>query len=683
VVDVVSSVEIDIPLPSSSNIGALPSVTSIRVTPSVVDPGVSIGQRASITVTLRDHQYPLAGTSFSSGTFWGKMRAFRRSLQGLPLRIIRQVDDEVTTHHFVVESVSRNAGDLVSIVAKDLLKIADGDRSQAPAASHGRLESDIDEFATALTLTPAGIGNLEYPVSVKCAIGGSEICSFTRAADVMTLARAQSGTEAKSHDADEVVQLVLTYTSESPADIVYDLLANYTEIDPAWLPLADWQADIDSYIGRLYSAEIATPTAVKTLLDELMEQMGLVIWWDDVEQKVRLKSLRPVSGARVISTDEMMADSFSFQEQPAKRVSEIWTFFALRNPLAKLDDTTNYRSTLVTVDPDSDADYGQSAIRKIFSRWIAINNRPAASRLNAMQIARYRDPPRKFSFDLYITSVAPSLGDGLELEHWSLQDDTGATITAPVQVTSIERDEDRLVIDAEEMLFSDFVDVNDPDGGSDSKIIIIDSDVDNINLRTLFDSFYTSPQSYDSVIIIIENGVTIGSTDAEVPALDVGSWPANVDILIRQQGQILGKGGYGGDGGGVFTIPTPLVIDATPGQAGGTAFFTSYPVTLDNEGEIYAGGGGGGAGAGVEVLGPGGGGGAGLGAGGSGVNSGTAGTANAGGAAGGPEAGAGGSLGSAGGVGSGSAGGAAGVAIDGVSLVTFDSVGTIIGSQIN
>ena len=679
---VASYVEIDIPLPSSSTIGTIPSVTRISITPSIIEPGVSIGQRASVNVTIRDIPYPLAGTSFYSGSFFGKLRAFRRSLQGLPLRIVREADGVATTSHFVVESLTRSADELVQIVAKDLLKIADGDRAQAPAASHGRVSADIDEFVTSLTLVPAGIGNLEYPASGKAAIGGSEIVSFTRSGDALTIVRAQSGTEAKAHDADEVVQLVLIYTSESPADIVYDLLVTYTEIDPDWLPLSDWQADIDSYIGRLYSAEIATPTPVKTLLDELMEQMGLVIWWDDIEQKVRLKSLRPVTGARVISTDEMMADSFSFQEQPAKRVSEVWTYFALRNPLAKLDDTTNYRSTLVTVDPDSDADYGQSAIRKIFSRWIAINNRPAASRLNSMQISRYRDPPRKFSFDLYLTSEAPVLGQGLELEHWSLQDTNGNIVTAPVQVTSIERDEDRLIIDAEEMLFTDFSDPDDPDGGSDAKIIIIDTDADNVNLRTLFDSFYTAPQAYDSIICDIESGVTIGSTDAEFPAFDVGSWPASVDILIRQRGRILGRGGRGGNGGGVFTVPVPVVIDPTVGQAGGTAFFTAYPVTLDNDGDIHAGGGGGGGGSGVEVEGPGGGGGAGFGAGGTGVNSGESGTATSGGSPGGGGAGSGGGLGAAGTSGA-VAGGAAGVAIDGVSFVTFDSTGSILGDQIN
>src|SRR5690606_11954541 len=110
--------------------------------------------------------------------------------------------------------------------------------------------------------------------------------------------------------------------------------------------------------------------------------VGLVIWWDPVDRKVRLKSLRPVTSARDIDQDEMMADSFKFSEQPSKRVSEVWTYFALRNPLEDLEDTKNYRSVVVTVDPDASGEYEQPAIRKVFSRWIGINNRPAASRLN-------------------------------------------------------------------------------------------------------------------------------------------------------------------------------------------------------------------------------------------------------------------------------------------------------------
>jgi hypothetical protein len=665
--DVRSYIEIDIPLAGSTPTGAIPSVTSIRLTPTVVDPGVSIGQRASLDVTMRDFQYPLAGSAFNSGTFFGKLRAHRNSLQGLYMRLIREAGDREVTEHYVIESLMRSGGDMVTLTAKDLYKVADGDRSQAPAQSRGRVFAEIDEAATEITLTPTGIGSLEYPVSGKCAIGGSEICSFTRSGDVMTLVRAQSGTTAVTHDADEVVQLVLIYDALSPAEIFYDLLATYTEIDTDWLPLAEWQADIDAYIGRLYSAEIAVPTSVKTLLDEIVSQCGLVTWWDAVNQQVRLRSLRPVTGARAISTDEMMADTFSVQEQPSKRVSEVWTYFALRSPLAKLDDPASYRSTLVTVDPNTDVDYeGQPAIRKIFSRWIAINNRPAASRINSLMLSRYRDPPRKFSFELFVTSDPPELGQGIEVEHWSLQDEDGNIVTAPAQITSIENEEDRMVIDAEEMLFTSILDSENPEG---SRLIVIDSDSFNLNLRTLHDSFYADAVSGDEVLCIIEANVVVGSTNIAVPSFDVGDWDTGVVVTVRVQGIIQGKGG----------------ADA---EQGGPALYTRFPVVLDNQGLIWGGGGGGSVTVEqivtfdpfniTEVI-SGGGGGAGFDAGTTTVPGSSNGTMTAGGDP------YGGDPGEAGGTVPGYTypGGAAGAGIDGFSYVSFIEGGDIRGPQVN
>jgi hypothetical protein len=226
-----------------------------------------------------------------------------------------------------------------------------------------------------------------------------------------------------------------------------------------------------------------------------------------------------------------------------------------------------------------------------------------------------------------------------------------------VQVTSIERDEDRLVIDAEEMLFSAFVDVDDPDGGGDAHLVIIDSDTYNVNLRTLHDSFYTAPVGGESIVCIIEAGSKVGSTSTAVPAFVVGDWPDSVDITIRILGRIQGRGG-------------------NSGLAGGTAFYTRYAVTVDNDGQIYGGGGGGGfyTSGGVTAV-------FGYGGGGAGFNPGLGGTTEIGGA-GDPGAGSGGGPGQPG-VDSSGPGGAAGTAIDGVSFVTFDTVGSIAGPQVN
>lgn len=666
---------------------AIPALENVSVTPGVVDPGVSMGQRASIRIAFKDFRYPLEGTDYASGTFFGKLRARRKSLQGLPLRIIRGVVGQdigdMPTEHYVIESLSRSADDVVSIVAKDLLKLADGDRAQAPAVSRGRLAAAIDSDDTEVDLAPAGIGD-EYPESGKLALGGSEIVTFTRDGDTLTIVRSQSGTEATDHDEEEVAQLVLEYDAESPADIVYDLLTNYTDIDPDWCPLDEWKADIDTYIGRLYSAEIADPTPVKKLVDELIEQTGLVMWWDAIAREIKLKSLRPVTGGRVVNTDEIVAGTFNFAEQPSKRVSEVWTYFALRNPLAKLDDPQNYRSVSVLIDPEAETEYGQQAIRKVYSRWIAIDNRSAADRLNTLLLSRYRDPPRKFSFDLSLSSAAPGLGDGVRLGHWSLQDEDGELVTAPAQITSIRRDEDGYSCDAEEMLFTET---------EGDRVVIIDSNRLNVNLRDLYDQFYLPPSGSETVTFIISAGVFVGTPwmNANPPrdndrAIDVGDWPEEPELLLINNGNIIAGGGTGKDA----RQATGLTI------SGATGLYTRVPITVENNGIIAGGGGGGGRG---TTFGGGGGGGFSMNALGvqnfapGGPNSNGAVTAQpgslfTGGAAGGAGAGAGGDLGEPGvdgntGLGDPGTGGAAGIAVDGDDLVTFSIEGDIRGPRVN
>ena len=653
---------------------SIPALQSVSVTPGVVDPGVSIGLRASVRISVKDFQYPLAGTSYFSGTFFGKLRSIKPSLQGSAFRLIRgelgQDIGDMVTEHYVVESLSRNS-DQVTIVAKDILKLADGDRSQAPALSNGRLLADIDDSVTSLTLQPAGIGDLEYTASGKVAIGGSEIVSFTRSADVMTIVRGQSNTPQEEHDEDDIVQLVLEYESESPADLIYDLLTNYTSVDPDWCPLSEWQDDINEYIGRLYSAEIAEPTAVKKLLNEIIVQVGLVMWWDEVGRKIRVKSLRPVTGTRLIESTEMISQTFRFTEQPNKRRSQAWTYFALRNPLERLDEVQNFTSGLLTVDPSSDAIYGQTAICKTFCRWIGKNNRPAASRLNALLLSRYTNPPRKFSFDLPIVSDEPAKGQGVTLQHPALQQSDGSLCPCPVQVISVEKQQGRYRVDCEEMLFTEIEDDELPSG---VRLVIIDSDSYNIDLRELHDSLYTEADEYDEIMCIIESGILVGSTSTGNPAFDVGDWPDSVDITIKVKGRIQGTGGHGALGFGTAA-----------GKVGGVALYSRYPVTVDNQGEISGGGGGGGGSGSTHEQGGdnfGGGGGAGFNPGVGGINA-DSGTTEAGGSGNPPFSGDGGGKGQPGDAGLSSSGGAAGSAIDGVSFVTFDTTGTINGSQVN
>ena len=225
------------------------------------------------------------------------------------------------------------------------------------------------------------------------------------------------------------------------------------------------------------------------------------------------------------------------------------------------------------------------------------------------------------------------------------------------------------------------------------KKIDISSNSSAINLYTLFGS----PSLPVTVKVVINSGVTISSSSSTTPALTAGSFPVGSRIYLVNNGIITGAGGNGGQG-----APVGGTTGATAGTSGGTAILTNVPMVIENNGTI-AGGGGGGGGGGAQATtvtgskststtydsGDGGGGGAGIIAG-TGSGGGSSGTSTTGGAGGtsGVNGGAGGNRGAVGKNGvqgnykvSG-AGGAAGYSISGISNVTIDVTGTILGPTI-
>ena len=680
-------------LPAS--IDSLPSIKAVSFTPAVISLGEDLGQRASVSVTFHDHPHSDTGPAgdkylstrgydpYKQGSWWGKFRARQPYLRGRPLRLIRGLEGQalaaMDTRHYVVESFDGpNPDGSYTLTAKDVLKLADDDRSQAPKLSNGFLLAGITSTATTATLSPSGIGASEYPASGKVAIGGKEICAFTRSGDTLTLTRGQANTTAVAHSAQDRVQLVLEYTGADAADIIADLLETYAGIPSTYIPLTAWQTETGAFLQTVYTALIPEPTGVRKLVSELVEQAALAMWWDDVNRQIRLQVLRAISPQATTFDDTVtLAGTLRNKEQPEKRLSQVWTYFAQRNPLERLDNADNYRSVALTLDLQAQSDYGTPAIKKIYSRWIPALGRSVALRLNALQLGRYRDPPRLLSFDLFrYGSAVPVLGGGYYVQSWHFQDETGARTPVPVQITRLNPSADRYALEATELLFTEI------EGGATGgdRVLIVDSDMQNLNLRTAHDTIFPVPTGSESPAVtvrcIVEEGVTVGSASTASPAFDVGTWPAGITVVLEVRGRIQGAGGLGGSywGAGVNAA-----------QPGGPALYTRRAISLEiASGEIWGGGGGGG---GSSRLGGtfSGGGGAGTVPGAAGPanpSPGAAGTSEAGGDGGSSsgfvDGGDGGGPGLAGGAGllfQGvdnlvTPGGAAGAAIDGVSYVT-------------
>jgi hypothetical protein len=502
-------------------------------------------------------------------------------------------------------------------------------------------------------------------------------------------ARGLFNTVAVPASAQDRVQLVLPYTSDDPSVIIYDLMVNYADVPAGFINLSDWQAETATFLGRLYSAIICEPTSVATLVSELIQQAGLCIWWDDIARKVRLQVLRGiVTDAARFTPDNYI--SLSTKEQPDKRISQVLTYFGQINPLKNISDLDNYRSSSLVKDVEAESDYGGAVIKKILSRWIpGVGGRTVADRLGTILLSRYRDPPRRLTFDLgRYAGTDVSLGGGYRVSAHCFQDETGALVDVPVQVTRLNPPADRFKVEAEEVLFASSND--DPNFHP----IVIDANTTNVNLRAVHDSIYGTPNADTVVECRILAGVKVTSASRLLPSFDVGSWPAGVTITLIVEGDLRAAGGNGGQ------CYYPGLGAGQPGTPGGTALYTRQAINLRlPAGSKLWGGGGGGGGGGANDLGKyagGGGGGAGdipgIGGGGA-YYPGATGTDTTGGA-GSPgepatlQGGNGGGPGLAGATGPGStapggAGGAAGAAIDGVSHVTItvtggDSRGSLI-----
>ncbi len=440
----------------------IPSIKGFTHTPAQISLGKDLGVRATVSVNLTDHPHRFGVDSYDEGSFWGKWRGrYGTKLRNRELRLVRGVESQdrasMTVRYFVIDTTDGPTPQgMYTIIAKDHLKLADDDRSQAPRLSNGRLQSAIDADDGGLTLTPGGIGDAEYPASGYVCIGGKEVVSFTRSGDSLTISRAQLGSVAQTHNTGDRVQLCLYYSGDDVADIIYGLMTNYvTGITPDMIDLAEWQVETAQYLGVIYNTIITEPTGVRKLLNELIDQAALAVFWDDEARKVRLKVLREIAtDVELFDEDRIVEGSLGVKELPQSRISQIWTFYGQRDPTDQGDDRDNYRAALADADLVRETEYGAPAITSVTARWIGTNN--AAQRHNGIKLSRFRDPPRGFSFKLWRDAeISPA--QGYLLRWWANQNALGQIQDAPIQVTSVKYDSDFIYVTAEEMLASGII----------------------------------------------------------------------------------------------------------------------------------------------------------------------------------------------------------------------------------
>ena len=412
----------------------LPLLVDVDTAPTRINPGGGsrdrgvLGDRASVDIGFKDapgsgrvvdkyRTERISGTAqtdeggyepLERGSFWAKWRARNLFFQNRRVRILEGYIGEklrdMQSREYFIDQLRGPDGDGRTVIrAKDVLKLADDERAQAPEATPGELSAALtDSETTSFQATGALIA--DYPDEPGLVRIGSEVIVYqTRTQATVdnvqfnTMTRGARGSTAAAHDLEDRVQRCLEFVSVLPWKLAEDLLVNFGNVPQEFIPISDWDAEGATWLTQFtLSAVITEPTSVTTLLSEITQQAQFFIWWDEHTQTIKLKALRPPTEDPVVLNEvsHLIEGAAALKEHPNQRLSQVWVFFNQKDPTKRLDEEANFARVRIRADleAESASEYGESRISKIFSRWLETEGQ--VSQVTKRTLDRYRDNPR-------------------------------------------------------------------------------------------------------------------------------------------------------------------------------------------------------------------------------------------------------------------------------------------------
>lgn len=332
----------------------------------------------------------------------------------------------------------------VQIVAKDPLKLADRQKAQVPAPSLGTVRTAFNNSATTIEITGALAADYPAPGIVRI---DDELISYTTTNTVSTyvtltgVTRGVEGSIAEDHDDGTLVQVCKKYDDDAVWDVVYDLLTTYAGIDASFIPYADWQSEGSVWLPQFnVTTVLSQPKGVGEVLGELVSQVLLYIWWDERDQEIKLRAIRPLIGTAPTFTDNsnIIENSVSLTTDPKNRVSQIWIYWDQTNRAEDVDNEANYRKLRIRADLDAESpeQYGESRVRKIYARWI--QNDAQAINLSARLLGQSYENPKILKLRVDAKDRSIWTADIVDIVHRNIVDFNGLPLSERYQVISVE-----------------------------------------------------------------------------------------------------------------------------------------------------------------------------------------------------------------------------------------------------
>ena len=422
--------------------------------------GKGLGNRSTVKVTLNDHTWhDLDCDKYVSdrtydpedrGTYAGKWIARNPYFEGRSLEVLTGYIgspfswSDFKSEFYDISDVAGPTNGKWIVSGKDILSRTYGDKAKYPVASVGELLADIAIGATAATLSPAGIGATDYPASGYISIG-KEAISYTRSGDVLTLTRAQWGTEAKAHSAGDTVQIAPSWDGVNVLDVLEELLVTGAGIPAAYIPNGvgeNWTEERDLWLaGSTVKTILMKPEAIDKMIKELCQCYMFDAWADLEAQEIKIKALSPEPSGVTISTltdnVNLVSGSVGIKKDSSQRISEVQVWYG-KGDYSEKNEPEQFGAVYAATDPNSaGADrYGRDQIKSILCRWF--DDKGQAAKLAGRTIARFVETPSIITFTVDAKDdTAFSLAQRVKIDSGSIQDTRGSNLVTAFQVTKI------------------------------------------------------------------------------------------------------------------------------------------------------------------------------------------------------------------------------------------------------
>lgn len=413
-------------------------------TPTRMAVGSGLGFRGTVRVTFDDFAFG------GAGTYFGRLLAANPYYLDRLIKVYDGFYDGVTFDwanfkerlYFIKKIDGPDSKGKVTIQAADLLTLLDEDQAQTPTTPNAKLASTLAIGATGTI----NIGdNTDFSASGGIAQINDEFVAYSGVSggtSIVITARAQYGTEAEEHDADDAVSPCYSYSAQNVVDVIYDLIDQFSPIDVStYINLTEWEAERDNYlVGDSVTGIVPAGTPIKDKIEKLCQQAMASVWWDDEDQEIKIKAVGPtVSPSAQLNKDRHILDvGERVQRDPTKAINTIVVYYGRKNHAIDETEPSNYSNVYVTPDAEALAGHGKPKIKTIFASDIPSAGTSTVNKLSLRLLSQYAQGETTYTFQLDVKDSGLKTGSLAEVTTNVIQGADGIALVNSFLIT--ERD---------------------------------------------------------------------------------------------------------------------------------------------------------------------------------------------------------------------------------------------------